>query len=705
MKKVTYILLGMILFLNLSNFAQHPDFYYSSPVNGSDFINPEQVILLKSHQEINEIDYSKIVLEGTESGQMVFTISIEKGNLLFIKPVKHFTRGEQVTLTIEPGAIAGLQSEFGLNKISFAVKAYDNLPLLNQFYRQQLNCEIEKSSNSQSSDGSPKYVLSENEHNYPDRYPVTTLINRNNPDPRPLLTNMITFFNPKFDPYIMILDTYGTPLYFKRTDGTDIRVLQDGNLCYAEWNFFNASVNYYLTVDDQYKAIDTIRMGNGYFVDAHDILLLENGHYLLMAYDPKVVDMSGIVEGGNPEAVVIGLVIQEVDIDRNVYFEWRSWDHMEITEASDAVDLTGENIDYVHANAFEFDHDGNLLVSQRHMDEITKINYQTGDIIWRMGVLAKMNDFTFNDTIGFSHQHDIRVLPNGNFTIYDNGNSHKPFPFTQVVEYEIDEDNKTATKVWGYKQDTNMFAFATGSSRRITEDRTVIGWGFNWPLLASEVSLDGEKHFDLLGSDSIVNYRALKQDWDHNVFTFSKDTLDFGVYDDYVPVNRAFSITNQMAQDTIRITSSHNHQNHFWLTTQLPLVIPPGEDESVIVSFQPQQSGVFNDVLTLNYDNNDTTERIARQIHLTGKTPIGIVEYENEKVSVHPNPVTDVLNISIDLPGEKNVSIVNLQGQEVMTLTTAENNIRLSTSQLAKGVYMGLVRTGDKAASFRFVKN
>jgi hypothetical protein len=422
-----------------------------------------------------------------------------------------------------------------------------------------------------------------------------------------------------------------------------------------------------------------------------------------MAYDPKVVDMSGIVEGGNPEAVVIGLVIQEVDIDRNVYFEWRSRDHMEITEASDVVDLTGEFIDYVHANAFEFDQDGNLLVSQRHMDEITKINYETGDIIWRMGILAKMNDFTFNDTVGFSHQHDIRVLPNGNYTIYDNGNGHKPFPFTQVVEYKIDEVNKTATKVWGYKQDTNMFALATGSNRRITEDRTVIGWGFNWPLLASEVSLNGEKHFDLLGQDNVFNYRALKQDWDHNVFTCSNDTLDFGIYDDELPVTMAFTITNQM--DTpISITSSDNHLSSYWMDTELPLEIAAGENANIIVGFQPQQSGVFNDVLTLNYDNADTTERIARQIHLTGKTPIGIKEYENDKISVHPNPVTDVLHISIDLPGEKNISIVNVQGQEVMETTTDESNTRLSTSQLTKGVYLGLVRTEDKAASFRFVK-
>src|SRR2546422_8452549 len=51
----------------------------------------------------------------------------------------------------------------------------------------------------------------------------------------------------------------------------------------------------------------------------------------------------------------------------------------------------------VHGNSIELDSDGNLLLSSRHMSEITKIDRQTGDIIWRMGLNSKHNDFTFLD--------------------------------------------------------------------------------------------------------------------------------------------------------------------------------------------------------------------------------------------------------------------------------------------------------------------
>ncbi len=45
------------------------------------------------------------------------------------------------------------------------------------------------------------------------------------------------------------------------------------------------------------------------------------------------------------------------------------------------------------------------------MDEITKIDRNTGDIIWRFGPQAKNNMFTFlNDTVGFSYPHDIQQL-------------------------------------------------------------------------------------------------------------------------------------------------------------------------------------------------------------------------------------------------------------------------------------------------------
>jgi len=53
-------------------------------------------------------------------------------------------------------------------------------------------------------------------------------------------------------------------------------------------------------------------------------------------------------------------------------FQWRSWDHFQITDATHE-NLLASNIDYVHGNAIEIDTDSNIIISSRHMDEITKL--------------------------------------------------------------------------------------------------------------------------------------------------------------------------------------------------------------------------------------------------------------------------------------------------------------------------------------------
>ncbi len=74
----------------------------------------------------------------------------------------------------------------------------------------------------------------------------------------------------------------------------------------------------------------------------------------MFSYDRQLVGMDTVVTGGNPNAVVTGVVLQELDEDKNLVFQWRSWDHFKITDATDDIILTDSLIDYVHANAIGF---------------------------------------------------------------------------------------------------------------------------------------------------------------------------------------------------------------------------------------------------------------------------------------------------------------------------------------------------------------
>ena len=219
--------------------------------------------------------------------------------------------------------------------------------------------------------------------------------------------------------------------------------------------------------------------------------------------------MSKIVPNGNPYAVVTGIIVQELDQAKNVVFQWRSWDHFQITDNTHE-DLTAATIDYVHSNAIELDGDGNILLSSRHLDEITKIDRSTGNTIWRMG--GKNNQFTFvNDSIGYSHQHAIRRLANGNFTLFDNGNFHTP-PFSRAVEYQVDEVNKVATLVWQYRNNPDYVSVAMGYVQRLSNGNTLIGWGATNPSV-TEVTSDGKKVYEMSLPDQVVSYRAFRYQW------------------------------------------------------------------------------------------------------------------------------------------------------------------------------------------------
>ena len=178
----------------------------------------------------------------------------------------------------------------------------------------------------------------------------------------------------------MIVDNTGNPIYYKQVGRTtDFKLLSNGDLSYFDYN-----TTQFYEMNQNYMTIDSFACGNGYQTDPHDLRLLNNGHRLLIGLDPQIVDMSKIVPGGNTSANVIGIVVQELDQKKNVVFQWRSFDHFLITDATHE-DLTAATIDYVHPNALDVDYDGNILLSSRHMDEITKIDRNTGGIIWRWG--------------------------------------------------------------------------------------------------------------------------------------------------------------------------------------------------------------------------------------------------------------------------------------------------------------------------------
>ncbi|MCE1163809.1 MAG: aryl-sulfate sulfotransferase [Bacteroidetes bacterium] len=311
--------------------------------------------------------------------------------------------------------------------------------------------------------------------------------------------------NITHDSYLMALNNNGTPFFSRLLTARAYDFKRQSNNMYT---YYEEMCHFFLGLDANFNVVDSFYCGNGYTTDVHELQLTDDGGAWLLSYDVQNINMSEIVSGGATNCMVTGLIVQKIDADKNVVFQWRSWDHFAITDATHE-DLLAASIDYVHGNAIEPMPDNSILLSSRHLDEITKINTNTGDIIWRLG--GKNNMFTFeNDTIKFSHQHCIRYIGNDHYMMFDNGNYHTP-SFSRAVEYKINDNDMTATLVWQYRNNPDINAFAMGSVQRLSNGNTLIGWG-SASTAVSEVSPEGELLYELSLPAGMMSYRAFRFD-------------------------------------------------------------------------------------------------------------------------------------------------------------------------------------------------
>jgi len=473
---------------------------YVSPLPGSRFILPATTLILRGDRDVSPAVAANTLLgiSGSVTGSHAWKTSVsDDSRTMVFTPMAPFAPGEDVTAAIDTTVVfrAG-----GSDRISFSIASRipDFRGMKNALRAVEFPPSV--SVRQQLRDNAPAAVTGGTVElpNISVTYSTATA-------PGYLFLSNLLWSQPS-TPSLLILKNDGTPVFARNlpANGYDFKPQPDGTLTY-----YDDASGEFIVLDSSCTDIDTIGSGNGYLTDPHDLRILPNGHALLLGVDNEVVDMSQQIAGGSSAATVVGYVIQELDLQRNAVFQWRSWDHYNITDAQH-IDLTAVWIDYVHGNSLDVDTDGNILFSSRHLNEVTKIDRQTGDIIWRLG--GAHNQFTFiNDSIGFSYQHAVRRIANGDITLFDNGDFHVP-AFSRAVEYRLDEVNKTATLVWQYRETPDIEGFAMGYVQRMENGNTLIGWGAGNPTV-TEVGPGGNKLYEMSFDPGIYSYRAYRYDW------------------------------------------------------------------------------------------------------------------------------------------------------------------------------------------------
>ncbi|HXU26430.1 MAG TPA: aryl-sulfate sulfotransferase [Bacteroidia bacterium] len=308
-----------------------------------------------------------------------------------------------------------------------------------------------------------------------------------------------------------IYDGSGNIVYYKKITGTnalEFKLHANGLMSY-----FLFSLGKFIVFDSTFLPIDTVGTVS-YTTNEHEFQILANGHYLMLADENSTQNLSSyhyfnhIGNPGSTSATVKSNIIQELDENKNIVFEWHHKDNFPFDETDPFFLSSPLNVDWSHSNAIELDQDGNILMSSRHFNEITKINHTTGNIMWHFG--GKYNQFTFTtDTTPFYGQHDIRRLNNGHISFYDDAN-HTIYHAARAVEYELDEINMTAKLVWSYKHDSLMYSTSQGSVQILSHNTTLVDYGATNKdsVCFSMVDSLGNELFRMKYNGALVSYRA-----------------------------------------------------------------------------------------------------------------------------------------------------------------------------------------------------
>jgi hypothetical protein len=495
MKRAAEGFLLVLWLLTSANASEWQDrgYLYLSPRPEAEFVAPQATVLVRlegiSPKELANLD-TFVRVEGTVSGIHSGQTRIATDNRTVIFEPNSAFQTETVTITLAPETPAGVSRRPSPYTYRFFVGRPSDRPASPVALPPVRQTSTAAATTSravapiaaETSAGGPRILA--NGVSVPSDFPHPVIMVNKSPSPGYLF---VVNCGDGASVYTMMLDNRGDPVWYRRGNGGVFKVQRNGVL--TSEGFTGVDKNFRWVAD--YHAVQ------GYDTDDHDLQVLEDGHYLVIGLRDQAVDMSRYVVGGAVNATIHETCLQEFTPAGEMIFLFRAWDHYAISDLDAAVeDPTAATVRFPHFNSVDVDDDGHLLLSSRHLSEITKIDRATGEVLWRLG--GKHSDFAFvgDPLSGFCNQHSIVALGHAHYLLFDNGNGHTP-PVTRAVEYSLDIEKKTAAPVWEFRDTPDKYTGYQGSVQRLANGNTLINWALpEYPKVA-EVDPNGAKQFEM----------------------------------------------------------------------------------------------------------------------------------------------------------------------------------------------------------------
>lgn len=409
------------------------------------------------------------------------------------------------------------------------------------------------------------------------------------------------------------------------------------------------------------------------YIDVHEVKAIPNGNYMGFAQEYQqgpipLGDWTNLYRGLGYEADGVtneypwfGQAIVEWDQDGNEIWRWNPFDHFSMND----FDIYGGTwwnayfdgqFDWMHSNAFYFDEqESAIYFSARHLSRITKIDYPSGEIIWMIGMPSGYNtgDEHICTELGFTWQHNVHLLDNGNLTLFDNGNLSGLFgqdATSRALEFKV-IDNSYCEMIWEYTlphwdtEQWDLFGPWMGSVQTLSNGNKLIntvGAGGHVLEVTPNQNIIWYAAYNITNSqeDPGGNYRSFRIPSIHpnahfvKFDNFQSEDLNQGIY--LSDNNLDFTVYNKSGYEQIYIFSLRDTQDWFEMV----------ENQEIII--EPYSSQEFSFSADFNSDLSNLYFEIEPKFHQYDKKIYSIDLYKNQLLGdINLDDTINVLDVVI----------------------------------------------------------
>jgi Arylsulfotransferase (ASST) len=264
-----------------------------------------------------------------------------------------------------------------------------------------------------------------------------------------------------------------------------------------------------IVMNSRYQTVARLPGGNGLHADLHEFQIVPHGIAYITAFNPIRCDLAP-VEGAR-DGVIIDTAIQEIDMKSGlVRWEWHSLDHVGASESETEAPRSSTPWDWFHINSIDPEPGGDLFISARNTWAAYQLQGATGKILWRLGGLR--SSFKLDPGAGTAWQHDGRVLPDGEVTLFDDGSNPPIHRQSRGLRIALDFATHHASLQIAYTHaNPPLLAASQGNMQTLASGNALVGFG-GVPAI-SEYSPDGTPLFDAHMPYAMIFYRAYRYPW------------------------------------------------------------------------------------------------------------------------------------------------------------------------------------------------